>query len=276
MKEYTLSEWLSEWFEVYKKPRLKAASIVPIETALRLHVPESLKSVPLSALRVLDLDRAVNALPPGRTQKLLHDVLKASLFKAYRLELIPKDISKLLDPVRYKMKQGRSLSPEELTVFLRKIRGHKLESLFRFYLLTGCRRHEALTFTEHNIDWEQRVIMIHGTKTAGSDRVLPMSADLETFLRGLPRTDGPLFPFRDDYVTKSFKRLCPAHKLHDLRHTFATICAESNVHPTATQKMLGHSSTDMTLRVYTHVASSFVANEAHKINFSFLANKKGR
>lgn len=119
-------------------------------------------------------------------------------------------------------------------------------------------------------------MMIHGIETAGSDRVLPMYADPEPFLRGLPQTDGLLFPFRDDYVTKSFKRLCPAHKLRDLRRTFATICAESNVHPMATRKMLVRSGADMTLRVYTHVASAFVASEARKINSVFLVNKKGR
>ena len=77
-----------------------------------------------------------------------------------------------------------------------------------------------------------------------------------------------VFPFRGDYVTKIFKHFCPAHKLHDLRHTFATRCAESNMQPSATQRLLGHSKIDMTMRVYTHVASEFVRNETAKFSLN--------
>ena len=42
-------------------------------------------------------------------------------------------------------------------------------------------------------------------------------------------------------------------KYHNLRHTYATILAESGVSPRYVQEMLGHSKLEFTLRYYTHV-----------------------
>ena len=42
-------------------------------------------------------------------------------------------------------------------------------------------------------------------------------------------------------------------KFHNLRHTYATILAESGVSPRYVQDALGHSKLEFTLRYYTHV-----------------------
>ncbi len=44
--------------------------------------------------------------------------------------------------------------------------------------------------------------------------------------------------------------------IHSLRHTFAITLAEKGVHPSTTQKMLGHSDVRMTLTIYTHATDS--------------------
>ena len=41
---------------------------------------------------------------------------------------------------------------------------------------------------------------------------------------------------------------------HILRHTFATYLAAANVHPSITQKLMGHSSAKTTLDIYTHLS----------------------
>lgn len=42
-------------------------------------------------------------------------------------------------------------------------------------------------------------------------------------------------------------------KLHELRHTFLTIGAEKGVHPSILQKLAGHSTSRLTMDIYTHV-----------------------
>ena len=41
--------------------------------------------------------------------------------------------------------------------------------------------------------------------------------------------------------------------LHELRHSFLTMAAEQGVHPSVMQKLAGHSTSRLTMEVYTHV-----------------------
>lgn len=274
MGNYTFGEWLSEWYTVYKSKRLKSGSKVPIETAIRLHVPAEYKARPLTEITAFDLDKIISLIPPSRTQKVLYDVLVPAMTKAYLLGLIEKDVAKPVEPVRYTKKNGEALTLEQQTKFLHDIEGHKLERLFWFYILTGVRRSEALSLVWADVDFARGRILIRGTKTKSALRYLPMTDEMRGIMELLyneqkkairGKLDGlRVFPYNADYVTKTFKRFCPSHKLHDLRHTFATRCAESNMQPSATQRLLGHSKIDMTMRVYTHVATEFVRSETQK------------
>jgi integrase len=45
----------------------------------------------------------------------------------------------------------------------------------------------------------------------------------------------------------------PRIRLHDLRHTHATIDLQAAINPTVVQERLGHASVSVTLDTYTHV-----------------------
>lgn len=51
---------------------------------------------------------------------------------------------------------------------------------------------------------------------------------------------------RDSYGLSDFT-------LHELRHTYLTLLAESGVHPKVMQELAGHSSSQITMDIYTHV-----------------------
>ena len=149
------------------------------------------------------------------------------------------------------------------------------DSLFRiedgqvkveFYLYTGCRRSEALTVTKYDIDTVSMTLRIRGTKSKTSDRVMPISKPLEYVInRVITSADPYLFHVTGDYVSRAFKALCPNHKLHDLRHTFATHCLQCGVSMKVLQLWLGHASFETTASIYTHVVDAFQRTEASKI-----------
>lgn len=58
----------------------------------------------------------------------------------------------------------------------------------------------------------------------------------------------------------------PHIRLHDSRHTFATLLLEQGVSPKTVQTMLGHSSAKITLDVYSHVTIDLEQQAAAKLN----------
>jgi integrase len=66
-------------------------------------------------------------------------------------------------------------------------------------------------------------------------------------------------PIEPRNLYRHFRRLLdraglPAIRFHDLRHTSATLLLECGVHPKVVQERLGHSSINLTLDTYSHVA----------------------
>jgi integrase len=68
-----------------------------------------------------------------------------------------------------------------------------------------------------------------------------------------------------DYDRMIEKSELPRIRLHDLRHTFATIGLGKNIHPKVMSEMLGHSKIALTLDVYSHALPSLQADAADKI-----------
>lgn len=60
-------------------------------------------------------------------------------------------------------------------------------------------------------------------------------------------------------------------RFHNLRHTYATINAESGISPRYVQEMLGHAKLEFTLKYYTHVTEkmSLLARNALETNVTF-------
>ena len=77
-------------------------------------------------------------------RKYAYDTWSDSLRKATQLEYIRRNPMDCVEPVKHVRSIGKALTVRQQADYLERIRGHKLEKLFRFYLLTGCWASEAL------------------------------------------------------------------------------------------------------------------------------------
>ena len=74
--------------------------------------------------------------------------------------------------------------------------------------------------------------------------------------------------YDSDVLTHNFKRLCPSHHLHELRHTFITRCQECGVPREVVSVWAGHAADNtMTSNVYTHFSEEFLLSEALKVDY---------
>lgn len=263
---FIFGAWLIEWQTVYKAPKLRASSMSSISNAIKLHIPNNIKALPLTEITPAVIDKSLNAIPFSRQRQVTYFVYTASLRKAYMLGYVPINIAERLEPVTHEYDNGVALTIQEQEQFLKDIKGHPMQSLFLVYLYTGCRRNEALSLKWEYLDRAKGTLFINGTKTKLSKRTIPMSVALLAIFDTVPKHgDSPfIFRYAPTSVNHEFKKLCPTHRLNDLRHTFDTRAHECGIQPKVIQKWMGHSKLDITERIYNHVQTELENSEANK------------
>jgi len=289
-KNTTFGEWLLYWFETYKVPNLSATSLRNYEQMLRLHTPQWLKDIPLYKLTCFDIDEALLNINGGRTKVYAKQTWHAALKVAWRKGIVKDNPVERAEPIRYKKRHGNTLTRIEIEDFLSNLEGRREKWLFLFYLNSGVRRNEALSIKWSDVNYTEGYIRIQGTKTAASARVIPLTKALKEIIRcqreqyeyekecppryKVKTSDEYIFPWTPEVVSDRFKKLCPNHHLHDLRHTYITFCAQNGVNMTVCQRLVGHATINTTLSIYTHVLDEFTREEAEKINFNMPLHTK--
>jgi integrase len=80
-------------------------------------------------------------------------------------------------------------------------------------------------------------------------------------------------------VTRGFTRLCRKAglrgvRLHDLRHTHASLMLKAGIHPKVVSERLGHASVAITMDTYSHVLPGL--QEEAAVRFSELLSRSAR
>ncbi len=89
-----------------------------------------------------------------------------------------------IEKMQHETKMGRAFSFVEMReFFIGIIHDNNLNDIqkkyYIFVWLTGIRRNEALGIKKKDVDFENKILSIHGTKTNGSDRDVPLTPLVE-------------------------------------------------------------------------------------------------
>ena len=202
----------------------------------------------------------------------------------------------------------------EVARFLGRTAEHRHGTLWAFILLSGCRRGEALGLRWQDLDLDRsrahiqqtigRVagkIDVGSTKSGAGRRPIALDAELVERLRahlerqkqekelvgvgyrdqGLVFADPDGSPIYPEGVSRAFKEQAvaaglPPIRLHDARHTWATLALQSGVHPKVVQERLGHASITITLQTYSHVIPSMHEDAAETVASMIRAAKDSK
>lgn len=168
----------------------------------------------------------------------------------------------------------RFLTEEEINRLLRVCRADRhpyVYHIVQLLLLTGARKGEVRTARWQDIDFNKRIWTVPLSKNGRSRRVVLSSAAVETLHAARAVTEELMLPTTgDSYVfinpvtrtayhsfnTVWFKVRGQAGlndvRMHDLRHTYASLLINRGVSLYEVQRLLGHSSLQMTQR-YAHL-----------------------
>ena len=221
----------------------------------------------------------------------IHVVLRKALADAEDAGLIPRNPAVKAKPPRPKSQGGelRYWTPGELSQFLELIEGHRLEAAFHLLAMTGARRGEVAGLRWVDVDLDGTRITIRQALLNGDGEVYVSSPksyrgrtvdldqatadklrehhDRQQLEKAATRRwedSGYVFTWEDgsalnpSTLTRAFRWIVdrsdlPRIRLHDLRHTHASIAVKAGVPIGVVSERLGHASPEFTLHRYSHV-----------------------
>jgi integrase len=150
----------------------------------------------------------------------------------------------------------------------------------RLLILTGARLREILDAQWQHVDFERGILFLPDSKTGR--KPIYLSAAPLTILAGLPRIEGnpfiiagakdgaPRADLKKPWAAVTKSASLDGLRIHDLRHSFASIGAGASLGLPIIGKLLGHSQTATTHR-YAHLDADPMRRAAETIGSTIAA-----
>jgi integrase len=235
-------------------------------------------------------DRQQSPRSRQQTRAILHKAFQDALDE----ELIPLNVISSVPKINVETPEINPLTRDEVRLLLHRYQGDFMSARLHIALLLGLRQGEALGLRWEDIDLALGVVRVRNqiqrvngrktfvplkTKASLRDllltshtidalekhrvivekmRVLAGKSWIENDLVFPNSTGGPL-DSKLDYKRwqKALKESgIPAHRLHDARHTAATLMLENGDDIEVIKRNMGHSNINMTSRTYLHRATA--------------------
>lgn len=222
-----------------------------------------------------------------------HMMLHRALEHAVKWGLVTRNPVDAVDPPRTHRSEIRVMDENEVMTFLEAAKSTPYYTIFYIALFTGMRRSEFLALRWSDIDLllgqlsvsrslhqlQDKSLVFREPKTAKGRRTIALSPSTILVLREhkekqklmcqmldrslnesdlvFAQADGK--PTLPDTVSRAWIRLVERTglkgvRLHDARHTHASLMLKQGIHPKIVQERLGHANVQITLDTYSHVA----------------------
>lgn len=261
----SLGEFAAEYLEWSDKTRARFTLKTDTQ-ALKFFIEAMGAGTALTAITRLQIDRWVADMALSVKKSTVNCRLrhtKAALSKAVEWGYIKDNPGRGVKELKDYGKFPRYLEKEEIKRLLAAEDKPKFKQLWLFYLLTGCRRSEAVQVMAQDIKWVEGRLVIGETKNR-VPKVIWITPELDALLRSMPEV-GRLFPWAPNTVSKRFHETAVKAgvkcRLHDLRHTYASHKAMAGVDIFTLKELLGHKDIKAT-QIYAHLSAEHLKKAA--------------
>lgn len=282
----------------FKENRVRASTLANQRNAIELHILPFFSECIVSEITPADvsewqnqlLDKGFSASHTRQIYAYLRMIFKYAV-DYLGLSKSPA-IAQICKPER---KRVDFWTPEEYKAFSDQIKDvPELFTAFEILFYTGMRKGELLALTLHDIDFDHKTISINKTlvyvngeyymqppKTERSKRTVDVPEFLLEEIRAYTRKfyaidpEQRLFPYSRVWLGQAMTRVCQAHdlkpiRIHDLRHSHASLLINLGVNPLMIAERLGHENVTETMNTYSHLFKSHqkeIIEKLEKIKF---------
>jgi integrase len=282
IEDVTFSVFAKRWLEDYASVSVKASTLATYTS--RINGPYTVTFGPLKLSQIGTAD--VQHYLAGLTRKKLSAatirahlvLLRNMLGHAVAWGHLAHNPASAVKGPKLPHTEMQSLTPAEVTVFLAAC-DDQHRALFATAVMTGVRLGELLALQWDDVNWRAGTIRVRRSlyngqfvepKTSRSVRVIGMSNRLAAILLE-HKLAAPYSPFDLVFPTPEGTPMDPANlrkrvftdtltraklhkiRIHDLRHTFASLLINQGENLEYVQAQLGHSSITTTVDRYGHL-----------------------
>lgn len=293
----TVGEWLINYIETYKKPILKATSMITILRHAGYLSP--LSNIALQDLNEFGIQKFINELTYSpRTVKDIWSLLNQALDKAAELSMIRSNPAAKVQTPKIIRKPRKTYSKEEIALILETIKKpiHSYYAgVFTIMIYSGMRIGEIIGLRKENvfdnyIYVKSSVVLMDGhnyedtPKTASSRRRIALPPEIMAMLHEKCNDDDSPYvfhtpkgnPFSRSNVYNGWTRVLKACgleriRMHDVRHTHATLLLSQGIPLTEISRRLGHARVSTTLDIYAECINGYDDSLADKLNNLLVA-----
>jgi integrase len=276
--------WTDQWLDfeqhhlITKSPGYQHSC----RTSWRLHLQPILGAKTLASTTHSDVEALRTKLGQRATTNRVLALLSKMASRAITQDYIEKNPVKSVERVKEKPRQ-RYLTTDEVKRLWLACDGNVAGDAVKMLLLTGARVSELLTARWEHINLDEGIWFKPTTKT-GDPVSVAISAPAIDILRARERTSDYVFPGPDKSkpigsIRKSWLKLSLAaglinFRLHDLRHSHASILASAGFSLHQIGAQLGHKS-QLTTRRYAHLTDARMraATDAVALNLENNLNR---
>jgi len=247
-----------------------------------------------------------------RSVQYAYTVLRMALTYAVLHGFIPRNPAALTKRPKGKAAEQKAWTAEEARSFLKFVSGDRLYLVWLLFLTRGFRRRELAGLRWQDVDVDGSRISVRATrvllgtkpidslpKTDRGVRTVPLDETLvgafKTHRRrelegrlawgegwidsGLVFTCEDGTPLRPDFLSGRFERLAkraglPRIRLHDTRHTAATLALRAGIRVEVVSRWLGHASVAITQEIYMHAIPSMMEEAGAELTDLILGGER--
>lgn len=303
----TFGELCEKYLEDIKN-RLKESSRYSTQKVIDLHIAPYFKDKKISSIKKLDILEWQNILTEKglqyRYKKSIRTLLSSIWTFGYKYYDTSPNLVPLVTPFRKteKKKEMQIWSEEEFSKFISVVEDPIYRMLFETYYLTGMRKGECLALTWKDVDLVKETIDINKTatrknlshapyiitppKNESSYRTISIAGLLIEKIKEFKKYSATQYDLNDSSYVFFNDRPIPENtlrmrflgyikesgvkqiRIHDLRHSHASLLIQKGASIVLVAKRLGHSDIEQTLNTYSHLIPNEENDLMKKITFN--------